>query len=166
MTTMESVVAAHGAALLAYATRATGGDRHAAEDIVQETWLRAWRNADRLAGIESMRSWLIRIAHNVSVDQHRRRQARPTEVELPDHEIENTVLSVAPCEEVETRIDVVAVLEHLSAAHRETLVEVYFADRTAVAAASVLGVPVGTVKSRVHKALRTLRAGESLMAAA
>ena len=164
MTTMESVVQAHGAALLAYATRATGGDRHAAEDVVQETWLRAWRNAHRLAEIESVRSWLMRIAHNVAIDQHRRRRARPTEVELPDHEFENAAVA-APCEEVETRIDVDAVLEHLPAAHRATLVEVYFADRTAVSAASVLGVPVGTVKSRVHKALRTLRAGESLAAA-
>ncbi|MFL6122907.1 RNA polymerase sigma factor, partial [Actinophytocola sp.] len=133
---------------------------------VQETWLRAWRNVDRLAGIASVRSWLMRIAHNVAIDQHRRRQARPTEVELPDHGFENAAVAVAPCEEVETRIDVDAVLEHLPAAHRQTLVEVYFADRTAVAAATVLGVPVGTVKSRVHKALRTLRAGESLMAAA
>jgi DNA-directed RNA polymerase specialized sigma24 family protein len=48
MNSMDSVVRAHGAALLAYATRVTGGDRHAAEDVVQETWLRTWRNVDRL----------------------------------------------------------------------------------------------------------------------
>jgi RNA polymerase sigma-70 factor (ECF subfamily) len=157
MNSMDSVVRAHGAALLAYATRVTGGDRHAAEDVVQETWLRTWRNVDRLGDIGSVRSWLMRIAHNVAVDQHRRRAARPTEVELPDHEFDGAAVVSGACEEVETRIDVDAALEHLSAAHRDTLVEVYFADRTAVAAASVLGVPVGTVKSRVHKALRTLR---------
>jgi RNA polymerase sigma-70 factor, ECF subfamily len=50
-----------------------------------------------------------------------------------------------------------AVLDNLSSEHRSTLVEVYFADRTARSAASVLGVPVGTVKSRVHHALNTLR---------
>ena len=60
-------------------------------------------------------------------------------------------------DEVETRVVVDAVLDNLSAAHRDTLVEVYFADRTALSAASVLGVPVGTVKSRVHNALHTLR---------
>jgi RNA polymerase sigma-70 factor (ECF subfamily) len=154
---LESVVRAHGAALLAYATRATGGDRHAAEDVVQETWLRTWRHVDRLGDLASVRSWLMRIAHNVAIDQHRRRRARPTEVELPDHEVEGVATVPGPDDEVETRIDVDAALEHLSAAHRDTLVEVYFADRTANGAASVLGVPVGTVKSRVHKALRALR---------
>lgn len=163
---MDSVVRAHGPALLAYATRVTGGDRHAAEDVVQETWLRAWRNAERLDDISSVRSWLKRIAHNVAIDQHRRRQARPAEVELPDHEFESAAVLSDPGEEVETRLDVDAALVHLSAAQRDTLVEVYFADRTASAAASVLGVPVGTVKSRVHKALRALRTGRPLAEAA
>jgi RNA polymerase sigma-70 factor (ECF subfamily) len=62
-----------------------------------------------------------------------------------------------PSDEVETRIVVDGVLHHLSDQHRTALVEVYFADRTASSAADVLGVPVGTVKSRVHNALRTLR---------
>lgn len=156
MTTMNSVIRAHEAALLAYATRVTG-DRHLAEDVVQETWLRAWRHLDRLDTIHSLRPWLIRIVHNVAVDLHRRRRARPTEVELPELDLEMSAVQEPPCEEVETRLEVGTVLEMLPAVHRETLVEVYFADRTAKSAASVLGVPVGTVKSRVHNALRVLR---------
>jgi RNA polymerase sigma-70 factor (ECF subfamily) len=158
MATIDSVVEAHGPALLAYATRLTGGDRHSAEDVVQETWLRAWRHVDRLTeDLGSVRGWLMRVAHNIAIDQHRGRRARPTEVELPEPDVPGTPLVPPPNDEVETRVVVDAVLDNLSAAHRDTLVEVYFADRTALSAASVLGVPVGTVKSRVHNALHTLR---------
>lgn len=159
MATIDSVIAAHNAALLAYATRLMGGDRHRAEDVVQETWLRAWRHVDRLTEDRgSVRSWLKRVAHNIAIDQHRSRKARLTEVELQElQERPDVAMIPAPSEEVETRMVVDAVLDNLSAAHRHTLVEVYFADRTAMSAASVLGVPVGTVKSRIHHALRTLR---------
>ena len=156
MSTIDSLVRTHGASLLSYATRLTGGDRHLAEDVVQETWLRAWRHADRLTDLDSVLSWLRRIAHNVAVDMHRHRRARPAEVELPDFDL-GTAAIPDPADEVETRIVVDDVLDHLSANHRHTLVEVYFADRTAISAASVLGVPVGTVKGRVHHALRVLR---------
>lgn len=155
---MDSVVAAHGPALLAYATRLTGGDRHMAEDVVQETWLRAWRHVDRLTEDRgSVRGWLMRVAHNIAIDQHRGRNARPTEVELPEVDAPGTPVIPAHNDEIETRVVVDAALDHLSSEHRTTLVEVYFADRTATSAASVLGVPVGTVKSRVHHALNTLR---------
>ena len=155
---LDSVVAAHGPALLAYATRLTGGDRHMAEDVVQETWLRAWRHVDRLTEDRgSVRVWLMRVAHNIAIDQHRGRRARPTEVELPEVDAPGTPLIPAHNDEIETRVVVNAVLDNLSTEHRTTLMEVYFADRTAMSAASVLGVPVGTVKSRVHHALNTLR---------
>lgn len=158
MATIDSVVAAHGPALLAYATRLTGGDRHAAEDVVQETWLRAWRHVDRLTEDRgSVRGWLMRVAHNIAIDQYRGRRARPTEVELPELDVPGAPVIPAPSDEVETRVVVDAVLDRLSTEHRTTLVEVYFADRTATSAASVLGVPVGTVKSRIHHALNTLR---------
>jgi RNA polymerase sigma-70 factor (ECF subfamily) len=158
MATLDSVVADHGPALLAYATRLTGGDRHAAEDVVQETWLRAWRHVDRLTeDLGSVRGWLMRVAHNIAIDQYRGRRSRPTEVELPEQDVPGAPVIPAPSDEVETRVVVDAVLDNLSAVHRDTLVEVYFADRTALSAASVLGVPVGTVKSRIHNALHTLR---------
>lgn len=158
MATMDSVVAAHGPALLAYATRLTGGDRHMAEDVVQETWLRAWRHVDRLTEDRgSVRGWLMRVAHNIAIDHHRGRSARPTEVELPEVDAPGTPVVPGHNDEIETRVVVDAVLDNLSTEHRTTLMEVYFADRTATSAASVLGVPVGTVKSRVHHALNTLR---------
>jgi RNA polymerase sigma-70 factor, ECF subfamily len=158
MAAIDDVVQAHGAALLAYATHLTGGDHHSAEDIVQETWLRAWRHLGSLTEDRgSVRGWLLRAAHNIAIDQHRRRRARPTEVELPDHEVPGAPVIPSPADAVETRVVVNSALDNLSAVYRRTLVEVYLADRTATSAASVLGVPVGTVKSRVYSALRVLR---------
>lgn len=155
---IHAVMNAHGAALQNYATRLTGGDRHAAEDVVQETWVRAWRNLDRLTENQgSVRGWLMRVAHNIAVDQHRSRRARPTEVELPDQGLECAAVQPPASDEVETRVVVGAILDRLSAVHRDTLVEVYYADRTAASAAKALGVPPGTVKSRLHNALRALR---------
>lgn len=70
----------HGRALLAYATRLTG-DRAAAEDVVQETLIRAWRHPDALLnGKGSVRGWLLTVARNIITDRHRARAARPTEV--------------------------------------------------------------------------------------
>jgi RNA polymerase sigma-70 factor (ECF subfamily) len=157
MVTIEDVVRTHSTALLSYATRLVNGDRHAAEDVVQETWVRAWRNLDRLTeNYGSVRGWLMRVAHNIAVDQHRRR-ARSTEVELPEQDLEHTPVQPPGDDEVETRVVVREILDGLSPVHRETLVAVYYADRTAAAAAQALGVPPGTVKSRLHNALRTLR---------
>lgn len=163
MVTIDSLIRTHRAPLLAYATRLTNGDRHAAEDVVQETWVRAWRHLDRLTDDRGpVRSWLMRVAHNIAIDQYRSRRARGTEVQLPDQESAVTSRPCpAPDDEVETRIVVSAVLSQLPEMHRDTLVEVYFADHTAATAASSLGVPVGTVKSRVHNALRILRGEES-----
>lgn len=157
MSTLDSVIQAHGAALLTYAGR-IAGDRHLAEDIVQETWLRAWRHADRLTeDIGSVRGWLIRVAHNVAIDLHRGRRARPTEIGLPDEELDGLAVLPSPSDDIDTRMVIDAALDRLSSVHRDTVVAVYYADRTARSAASVLGVPVGTVKSRLHNALRTLR---------
>ncbi|GLW89289.1 sigma-70 family RNA polymerase sigma factor [Actinokineospora globicatena] len=160
MTTFDSIVAAHRTALLAYARRVTGCP-HRAEDVVQETWIRAWKHQDKLTEDRgSVRAWLTRVAHNIAVDQHRGRAARPSEVELPE-----TDVTTAPgcADQVLDRVMVDAALEALPEPHRQTVVEVYFADRTAASAAITLQVPVGTVKSRLHYALRTLR--ESALAA-
>ncbi|GAA3677658.1 sigma-70 family RNA polymerase sigma factor [Lentzea roselyniae] len=167
MSAMEAIITTHGAGLLAYATRLCRGDFHLAEDAVQETWIRAWRHVDRLTESQgSVRGWLMRVVHNVIVDQYRSRAARPTEIEMPEAD---PTRDDEHCDEVLNRVVMDKVLEDLPTPHRETVVEVYFADRTAAAAADVLDVPVGTVKSRVHNALRMLRASmpdETLLEAA
>ena len=78
--------AEHGPALLRLATALTGGDRGRAEDLVQETMLRAWTHRANLnIQHRSPRAWLITVAQRLAVDAHRARRARPAEVELDEH---------------------------------------------------------------------------------
>lgn len=151
---VRSLYAQYRPALLAYVTQLLS-DPYQAEDVVQETMVRAWRNADLLTPERgSVSAWLKRVAHNIAVDKVRARRARPTEI----HEAEapSQILTDHSANVVES-IFVKRALECLSPAHRAVLEEVYFADRTAAQAAKALGIPVGTVKSRVYHALRNLR---------
>jgi RNA polymerase sigma-70 factor (ECF subfamily) len=141
--------------LLAFTVKLTGGDQHWAEDVVQETLLRAWRHADELDGNrESLMPWLATVARRVVIDQKRMRDVRPTEVR------EAAIGPVPVADDTEAMLRTVVVtdaLRSLSPSHREVLVETLLRDRTVNQAAEVLGVPVGTVKSRVYYATRALR---------
>src|SRR5690606_34649198 len=82
---IDDLIRTHNPGLLNYTTRLLNGDRSAAEDAVQETWVRAWRHLDQLTEQKgSVRGWLTRVAHNIAMDQHRARRARPTEVAWSD----------------------------------------------------------------------------------
>jgi len=151
---VRALQAEHGPALLGYVTRLTR-DSQRAEDVVQETLLRAWRRAGSLEGdASSLRSWLFAVAHNLAIDEHRARAARREEAEpeLPD---------VAVAGQLDRALEVAQITEalrSLSGDHREALVETYFRGRSVAEAAVVLGVPPGTVKSRTYYGLRALRA--------
>ncbi|RLP68930.1 sigma-70 family RNA polymerase sigma factor [Mycetocola reblochoni] len=165
-TTVDELVRAHGAGLLRYATGLMNGDRAAAEDVVQETWLRAWRHLDRLTEQQgSVRGWLTRVTHNIAMDQLRARRCRPAEVAWSELDTERVAAPHDPAHEVEDRIVVAELLGHVSELHRRTIHEVYFSDLTAAGAAATLGVPVGTVKSRVFHALRSMRTQSAAFAA-
>lgn len=145
----------HAAPLLSYALRLTGGDRGRAEDVVQETLLRAWRHPQALDPERGpVRSWLFTVARNVAVDAHRARKARPTEVG-------DEALAVVPAmDEIEQALDswlVADAMSSLTPDHRAVLVETYYRGRSVAEAAAVLGVPAGTVKSRTFYALRALK---------
>src|SRR5258708_19159397 len=72
-----------GPAVLAYVT-ALLGDRYLAEDVLQETMLRAWRHCEQLSEENgSIRGWLLRVAHNIAIDKVRMRRCRPAEVAAP-----------------------------------------------------------------------------------
>ncbi|GGL84541.1 RNA polymerase sigma factor [Streptomyces anthocyanicus] len=155
---LRDLYLAHGQALYVYVLRLLGGDTHYAEDVVQETLLRCWKN-QCLADSEKMaiRPWMFRVARNLVIDMHRTRAARPPEVrgttwltELGSDRDEN--------EQILTSIVIREALEELTPAHREILHATFFSDRSIQRAANVLGIPQGTVKSRVHYALRSLKA--------
>ncbi len=152
---LRALYAEHGDALFAHALRLASGDRQRAEDLVQETLLRAWRHPDALDPDRgSVRAWLFTTARNLAIDSWRRRSVRVGEVitdSLPE-----------PVGEDETDRTVEAwliaeALERLSTPHREVLVECFYRGHSVAEAAARLGVPPGTIKSRTHYALRSLR---------
>jgi RNA polymerase sigma-70 factor (ECF subfamily) len=151
---VRSLYEEHGRALLAYATRLTG-DRAAAEDVVQETLLRAWKHPEVLVnGKGSVRGWLLTVARNIITDRARARAARPVEV------AESPATPPIERDHADSVVDSMVVMEaldQLSGQHRDVLVELYFRGRSVTEAADVLGIPPGTVKSRSHHALRALR---------
>jgi RNA polymerase sigma-70 factor (ECF subfamily) len=141
--------------LLSFVRRLTAGDRPQAEDVVQETMVRAWRQASRLdPAAESLMPWLATVARRIVIDERRRRLARPAETG-------NGMAERAPVadetEDLLRKVTVADALQALSPAHREVLSETILRDRTVNQAAEVLGIPVGTVKSRVYYALRAMR---------
>jgi len=146
----------HGNALLTYATRLTG-DQWIAEDIVQETLLRAWRHAAPLnEQVGSIRGWLFTVTRNIATDRIRSRAVRPAEVAAGHDNSERT--SVADhAQRVVDSLVALDVLEKLSEEHRAVVIELYVRGRSGPEAAEVLGIPVGTVKSRAHRALSAMR---------
>ncbi|MFJ9897564.1 sigma-70 family RNA polymerase sigma factor [Streptomyces sp. NPDC091280] len=147
----------HGPDLYSYVLRMVDWDTHRAEDVLQETLLRCWNNGN-LTDAEGMavRPWMFRVARNLVIDAHRTRMARPLEISgtnwlgdmySEEDDIERMLSSMVLQDALRT----------LTPAHREVLRATFFADRTTQQAAEDLGIPRGTVKSRVYYALRSLR---------
>src|SRR5215831_14027574 len=142
--------------LLSFVLRLTAGDRQHAEDIVQETMVRAWRQAGQLDLTEpSLMPWLATVARRIVIDEQRRKQVRPSEI--GGAEVDQAPVADDETENLLRKVLVTEALQALSPTHREVLNETILRDRTVNQAAEVLGVPVGTVKSRVYYALKALR---------
>lgn len=144
----------HADALWGYALRLTGGDRARAEDLVQDTLLRAWRHPDALDPSRgSVRAWLFTTVRNLAIDAWRRPAGR---MEL----VTDTVPETPGADEADRLLQswlVADALRRLSPDHRAVLVECFYGGRSVAEAADRLGVPPGTVKSRTHYALRALK---------
>lgn len=156
---LERLVRDHRSAVTAHAMRITGGDRASSEDVVQETFIRAWHHLQRMTEeYGSVRSWLLRVAHNVAVDSLRQRRADPvsdTEIEL---HLENSREAAADAVDRLLRSLVVNdALSRLDEPHRAVLEGVYLRGQSLADVATHLDVPVGTVKSRAFYGLRRLR---------
>jgi RNA polymerase sigma-70 factor (ECF subfamily) len=139
-----------------YVRSLVSADAHRAEDVVQETLLRAWLNRHRLIRDRiPPRPWLFTVARNIAIDWHRRDMARPQQThdgmlaKLPDTE-----------DHIERLLDRTTVTDAISALadqHREVLYYQHYCGRTGPETAELVGVPRGTVKSRTHSAVQSLR---------
>ena len=146
--------AEHGRALMGYATLLTG-DPAAAEDVVQETILQAWRNPAVMSnGKGSVRGWLLTVARNLIIDQARAKASRPAEAAEVIH---RPPVARDHADAVVDSLAVTDALGRLAPEHRDVLVHVYFEGATLKQTAERLGVPLGTVKSRLYYGQRALR---------
>lgn len=155
---VSAAYAAHGRELYRFALRSLR-DPGLAEEAVQTTYVRAWRNASRFdEELGSLRTWLFAIVRNVVIDLARARNVRfglPRGEALPDDSTRP-----ADVDEIDRLVvswQVEEALRRLSREHRAVLIETYYRGRPYEAVASELGIPVGTVKSRVYYALKALR---------
>lgn len=151
---IRALYADHGGALFRFALHLTGGDKHRAEDLVQETIVRAWKRPDALEG-RPARPWLFTVARNLSVDAYRARQSRPREVG-------ESALEVLPDEadDMERSLEAWGVAQALASLrpdHRRVIIETYYRGHSVREASAALGIPAGTVKSRTFYALKALR---------
>ncbi len=156
---LDTLMAEHSPAVIAYAERILR-DRHLAEDIAQEAFIRAWPHTERLCSTAgSIRGWLLTVTRNLIIDRSRSSMARNEvvgadeifgaggrETTFPDH-----------AESVATSMQTLALLHGLSPEHREVVLHLYVFEHSVRETADLIGIPVGTVKSRHHYALNALR---------
>lgn len=148
---VREAYAAHAGELYGFAVRSLD-DAGLAEEAVQETFLRAWRAGERFdPQLGSLRTWLFAILRNVVIDLGRARASRPR---LADGGIEP---AVEPFDEALLAWQVEEAMRRIGEQHRRVLVETYYRGRPYGEVAEELGVPEGTVKSRVYYGLRALR---------
>jgi RNA polymerase sigma-70 factor (ECF subfamily) len=130
-------------------------DRASADDIVQETFIRAWRHLPQLSADDRpVRPWLFRVARNLLIDANRAARARPMTVQ---EQAAGEIGTDSGLEEILDRQLVSAALAHLSPAHQAVLVETFYRGGTVATVAHELGIPHGTARSRLHYALDALR---------
>jgi RNA polymerase sigma-70 factor (ECF subfamily) len=130
------------------------GNAHDAEDLVQETFLRAHRAFDRFVPGSNARAWLHTILHRVWTDAYRRKKRRPETVELTGE----GPATGAPQEALASgREDLERALRALPEAFRVAVVLRDVQELSYAEIAEALGVPIGTVMSRIHRGRALLR---------
>lgn len=145
----------HGRVIFGFALNAVG-DRGAAEDCVQETFLRAWRARDRyLAELGTERTWLFAIARNVVIDALRARGRQPTPVSA--EAVSAASLAVTEQAAVVDRLVLLEGLARLTPEHRQVIAAVQLDGMTYQQLSDRTGVPVPTLRSRMFYGLKALR---------
>lgn len=153
---LESLYQLHGSACFAYLLRRLDGDRPAAEDLLQDLMLAAWRGAAAFRGDSEVRTWLLGIAHHLWLQELRRRSRRPRlsddpEIQLEQLRQEDPRPEESPSGGLRQAMD--ALPEDL-----RTAVDLTFGQGLRLQdAARILDLPLGTVKSRLFRARHQLR---------
>ena len=143
------------------------GSREEAEDLVQETYARAFRSWKSFTPGTNLRAWLLRILTNLNVDRGRKLQRTPQTqpLEETDYYLANKIASAAGEEALEadgvverlSQDSIVNALADIPAQYRDAVVLVDIGDFTYADAAQILDVPIGTVMSRLHRGRRALK---------
>jgi RNA polymerase sigma-70 factor (ECF subfamily) len=135
--------------------RALTGERSLADDLVQDTLERAWSKLHLWRGGSDLRAWLFTIMHNVHVNQVRSRGAQPT-VPLDDDDLPDAPVRASQTDMLEVR-DIDAAVRRLPIEQREVLLLVALEHMSYQQTAATLGIPIGTVMSRLSRARERLR---------
>jgi RNA polymerase sigma-70 factor (ECF subfamily) len=150
----DELIARWHPAVWRYARRMAGAD-DVADDLAQEVWLRVVRGLPRLEDPARIRAWIFGIAHRVLMDRLRAQYTTPP---MADVELD-TLETVPPDPDLRERIDEMeSALGTLPAVERDVLALFYLDELSLADIASIAGVPIGTVKSRLFRARQLLRA--------
>lgn len=150
----DALIARWQRPLWVYVRRMTGDD-HEAQDLQQDVWLRVIRGIGRLRDGARLRGWLFGIARRALMDRLRREYAVPAASDVDPGEL------AAEPDPIDTEADLAALdaaLDTLPTVERDVLTLFYLRDLSLAELAEALGVPVGTVKSRLFRARKLLRA--------
>jgi RNA polymerase sigma-70 factor (ECF subfamily) len=145
----------HNLVLRRFALKLTLGNHYRADEVIQETLVRAWRHPEVVDGHEhTIRPWLFTVARNVATDLWRTQSRHDDIIETRPQDRPNAVDGI---EQAMTAMDVRAALAQLTPEHRKVITEIYYLGRSAAEVAKLLNIPEGTVKSRSYYGLRQLK---------
>jgi RNA polymerase sigma-70 factor (ECF subfamily) len=143
------------------------GSREEAEDLMQETYARAFRSWQQYTPGTNLRAWLLRILTNLNIDRGRRQQRTPQMTSIDEkgdyylydrmEEAEGKPLDEERVIERLSQGDIVEALAHVPHDFRDVLVLVDIGDFSYADTAQILDIPIGTVMSRLHRARRILK---------
>jgi len=134
--------------------RALAGNREDADDLVQDTLERAWAKSGLWRGVADMRAWLFGIMHNLHIDGARRPKLQAMSMDDDTHEV-----PVAATQGDRLAVlDLQTALEQLPVEQKEILLLVALEDMAYADVAKTLGIPIGTVMSRLSRGRERLRA--------
>ncbi len=132
------------------------GDTTKAEDVVQEAYLQAWKSFHRFAPGTNCRAWLFKILIN-TIHHYRRKWLNPRMVTDSEETLEQAVAATPPIPEHITQEEILRALDHVPADYRTTVLLADVEEFSYKEIAGMLGVPIGTVMSRLSRGRKMLR---------